>query len=331
MLKTLKLVFLTILAVLCFQITIFATDAVPTKQKIQYDGTIINISEPIVNINGSIYVPIRTFCEKIGYKVDWTRDAIVISTSPTDYHVIREGTYEYVNSKGYIGLRKLGEMLNKQVSYNEKTATAILESKNKIVKEQTKDTTNQVEKTEPKKIKSSGGVVIMLDPGHGGSDPGAQGNGVVEKEVNLEIALKVKNFLETNGYHVLITRTDDTYVSLSDRYDYANAQDVTMFISIHNNSSTNSEAHGTEVLCNYGTGSETVATNILNALTETIPTTNRGLKDGSRMAVIKHTKMPAVIVESLFVSNQEDAEKLANEDMINKIAKSIYTGIVNSL
>ena len=76
---------------------------------------------------------------------------------------------------------------------------------------------------------------IMLDPGHGGSDPGATANNIIEKEVNLAVALLARDLLTASGVNVIMTRMDDTYVSLPDRTERANREKVDAFVSIHHN------------------------------------------------------------------------------------------------
>ena len=94
---------------------------------------------------------------------------------------------------------------------------------------------------------SVGKIVICLDPGHGGSDGGASGNGVTEADANLAIAQACKTRLESYGiFKVVMTRTSDSTVGLHDRVPYAQSQGADLFVSIHNNSSTSSGAHGSE-------------------------------------------------------------------------------------
>ena len=110
------------LSTVCFAETITKTD-----QKIMYENNYVSITEPIVNIDGSLYVPIRTFCEEIGYTVDWTRESITIKKD-TEEFLILEKSYTYVENKAYIGLRALGKLLNKPVDYDNNTRTKAIET-----------------------------------------------------------------------------------------------------------------------------------------------------------------------------------------------------------
>jgi len=88
------------------------------------------------------------------------------------------------------------------------------------------------------------GKNIMLDPGHGGSDPGAIGNGYQEKQLNMDFTLKIANHLKKLGANVILTRTNDVYLSLDQRAQLANKQNVDLFISIHHDANKNTSAKG---------------------------------------------------------------------------------------
>lgn len=185
------------------------------------------------------------------------------------------------------------------------------------------------------KTTPDGDLVIVLDPGHGGSDNGASANGIAEKTVNLKIAQYCKEQLQTfGGVEVYMTRNSDVYVGLNERVEYAASVGADLFVSLHNNSSS-SGASGSEVYypnANYnpsvsaiGAG---VSQEILNALTE-LGLADRGIRtrdysaaggasttdyypDGSvsdYYSVIRNSKLhgfPGIIVEHAFVSNSYD-------------------------
>ena len=205
-----------------------------------------------------------------------------------------------------------------------------------------------------KKLKSSGGnIVVVLDPGHGGSDGGASGNGLQEKNLTLKIAQYAKQKLEEYyGVSVYMTRTSDTYISLEDRVNYAKSVNADLMVSIHINSSTSGSAHGAEVFYpngNYnGNASATgsaVASNILNQLVS-LGLNNRGTKiryskdykypDDSTAdyySIIRNSKLqgiPGIIVEHAFISNAEDASNyLSSDASLQKLGIADATGIAN--
>lgn len=170
---------------------------------------------------------------------------------------------------------------------------------------------------------------ICCDAGHGGKDPGAV-NGVFEEaELALQIVLRLGSLIEKNGDEVVYTREDDTFVELYDRCKIANNAGCDCFISIHLNSAESKEANGTETLV-YGPSSasacklaEIVNRNIVSETTFR----DRGVKFRPELCVLKRTKMPAILVEVGFISNDDEAEDLINDFIQERIVVAIYNGI----
>jgi len=174
----------------------------------------------------------------------------------------------------------------------------------------------------------SGQIKVYIDAGHGGRDPGAIRFGLKEKDPNLDIALRLKSKLEANGFAVVMTRTDDSYLSLDDRVNKANSSGADIFLSIHNNAALSQYAHGTETFwCPNGvSGSSQFASLVQNNLVEQIGRANRGVKTAN-FRVIKYTKMPAALVECAFVSNPTEAELLKTADFREKCAIGLFNAI----
>jgi len=179
--------------------------------------------------------------------------------------------------------------------------------------------------------------IICLDPGHGGSDPGAIGPaGTMEKDNTLAIALLLRDKLEKNGAKVVMTRDSDRDVAypnasaeeeLGTRVDIANDANAHIFISIHNDSFTNPAASGTTTF-HYGDAeSIRLANCIQKALVEGLGTKDRGARYAS-FYVIRYTNMPAVLVEVAFISNPEEEILLNSSDGRANAAESIFQGIV---
>lgn len=189
---------------------------------------------------------------------------------------------------------------------------------------------------------SSNEKLIVLDAGHGGTDPGAigylEGNKVLEKNLTLEITYKVKNILENAGYTVSMTRTGDTLPSLVERPTQANEENAAVFVSIHINSVNDApEANGTEVFYaesnngnEYGTTSERLATNILNRMLYYMGSTNRGVKTAEH-AVTKRCEMPAALAEVGFITNATEVYNMTTEEYQYKAAQGIAEGIMITL
>lgn len=189
-------------------------------------------------------------------------------------------------------------------------------------------------------ITSLKGKKICLDPGHGGSDSGAIGpSGVMEKNVTLKIAMELKDLLVKEGAIVVMTRTQDTEVSpkradatdideLQARCDVANAHGADIFISIHMDSFTNGEAKGTTGYY-YTQGSaksRLLADKVRQGVIDQINTTSRGTQT-CNFYVVKHTDMPATLVEVAFISNRNEERILNSKAGIMKAAQGIADGI----
>ncbi|MED1672581.1 N-acetylmuramoyl-L-alanine amidase [Pallidibacillus thermolactis] len=174
--------------------------------------------------------------------------------------------------------------------------------------------------------------IIAVDAGHGGRDPGAIGNGLVEKEINLDVAKRLKADLEANGYQVVMTRSDDTYVELQKRVDIAKQKNADIFVSIHTNSFTSSSAKGSESYYyddpNKANTKESkqLATFIQNRIVEALDTSDRGVKH-QNLHVLRENSLPSVLVELAFITNEDDAAKLGSPTYREAAAHAIYLGI----
>jgi N-acetylmuramoyl-L-alanine amidase len=171
------------------------------------------------------------------------------------------------------------------------------------------------------------GMLVVLDAGHGGHDPGAtQGKG--EKWYNLDITLRVEKILKSKGVRVKLTRSSDIFVGLDERAEMANDWDADVFISIHNNSFWDKSTNGTMTFY-YPTSykGKEYATIIQNDLLKNLETNNLGLRSNN-FVVLKNTKMPAVLVEIACLSNDSDRGKLDSEDFRQKAAESLAESIL---
>jgi len=176
-------------------------------------------------------------------------------------------------------------------------------------------------------------ILICIDPGHGGRDPGAIGpTGLTEKSVNLDIALRLKDKLRNAGYSVIMTRESDVYKSLAERVDIANNSGANVFISVHNNAFTLPTPNGTETY--YSTSSPGLSRNLaiyVNSETiKQINTYNRGVKTAD-FYVLKNTHMISSLIEGVFISNPAEESKLRDANFRDSMAKGIYNGIVRFL
>lgn len=155
------------------------------------------------------------------------------------------------------------------------------------------------------------GQLICINPGHGGSDPGACGN-LQEKDMNLVVSLRLGQLLQDQGFRVMYTRTDDRWIALSDRPAIANANNADIFISVHHNGSASPESSGTLVICYPGsTNGLKLAQLVLNGLCNRMGLMNRGItqRDDSD---VTYSDMPAIITEGLFATSPSDCHFFNN-------------------
>jgi N-acetylmuramoyl-L-alanine amidase len=171
--------------------------------------------------------------------------------------------------------------------------------------------------------------VILVDPGHGGRDPGAIGNGIQEKDVVLPISLFLGQSLQSMGYTVYYSRTNDVEVDLAPRVSLAERVNADVFVSIHANSlaSRNSNVNGVETF--YARGSSLgreLATLVQSQIIADTRANDRGPK-AAGFYVIVRTSMPAILVESGFVTNPTEAANLNNPNYQKLMADAIAKGI----
>ena len=195
--------------------------------------------------------------------------------------------------------------------------------------------------TEFNGIQAQKKAVVMIDPGHGGRDPGNLKNHkkhLDEKDLNLKIALKVGNYIETllTGVEVIYTRTKDVYLSPQERAELANEKNADYFISIHCNSNPDKKIKGTEIHVHTDRCKESVklAKKIDGEFVKRAKLVSRGIKNfkdrnNSNILVIRDTEMPAVLVECGFMSNRIEEKNLNSDYGQSIIASAIYRAIRN--
>ena len=194
-------------------------------------------------------------------------------------------------------------------------------------------------------------ALVVIDPGHGGQDSGTMKTGLVEKELTLEVAHRVERLLQQRGLATLLTRSDDSYVSLQDRAAVANDQHECVFVSIHFDEAGRPAATGIETyyaahplsfparIASWlpflqrtsseppNVESQSLATFIQEALVAYTQAVNRGTRP-QQFFVIANVRHPAVLVEGGFLTNKDDVNKLVNGDYREQMAVAISEGIV---
>ncbi|MBI3909467.1 MAG: N-acetylmuramoyl-L-alanine amidase [Armatimonadetes bacterium] len=170
--------------------------------------------------------------------------------------------------------------------------------------------------------------VICVDAGHGGENAGARGpTGLMEKDVNLAIALDLAELLQEAGATVILPRIDDTFVSLDDRIAFANSNNADLFISIHCNAMPRAgTASGTETYY-YTPQSLGLVQAIHPEVVRVVNDQDRGIKQRG-FAVIRRTQMPSVLVEVAFIDHPGNEAKLAEPAFRREVAKGIHRGVL---
>ena len=202
------------------------------------------------------------------------------------------------------------------------------------------------------------GKLVVIDPGHGGSDPGAVHKAadgqadVTEEDANLAVAQKLAEILRADGYDVQLTRTADSHVApgaskaadLQARVDIANEAGADVFVSVHFNGLDNQSTRGTEVwYCSkrpHDAENEELATAVQESLVRSLneagfESADRGIKDDARMGhfaitgprIARPSQMPAIIGEALFITNDQDAAVLKSPEGQEALARGYFQGI----
>jgi N-acetylmuramoyl-L-alanine amidase len=193
-------------------------------------------------------------------------------------------------------------------------------------------------------------AVVVIDPGHGGLDSGTMKAGMVEKDLTLDVARRAERLIQSRGLVTMLTRADDSYISLSARAAIANEQPNCIFISIHFDEAGRPAATGIETyyaarqvsiperlmswlpflqkasLESASSESQSLASFIQEELVAHTQAVNRGTRP-QQFFVIANVRHPAVLVEGGFLTNKEDVSKLATENYREQIAAAISDGV----
>lgn len=190
---------------------------------------------------------------------------------------------------------------------------------------------------------------VIVDAGHGGDDGGAIGiDGTVEKDINLDIALKLEKILKFYGFNVIMTRTQDVMTcddgldslrkrkisDIHNRFELMRKNPDAIFISVHQNKFEDSSQHGTQVFYSGNDErSKELAEAIQTSVTLTLQQKNDRVvkKSGSGIYLLYHAKIPAVLVECGFISNSDEVKKLKDESYRMKLAILIADGLLKYL
>ncbi|MBP2631577.1 MAG: cell wall hydrolase/autolysin [Firmicutes bacterium] len=177
---------------------------------------------------------------------------------------------------------------------------------------------------------------IVIDPGHGGSNPGATKYGMRESDNNLSVGIKLKKVLEDHGAKVVMTRETDKTVAaeglelkqeLQARVDLVDINNADIFISLHTNANENANVHGAMTFY-HNDISEKLADDIQKSLIKFTEATDKGTEK-ENFYVLRNNKVPAILVEMGFITNKIEADKLNSDVYRDELVNGIYDGIIN--
>lgn len=174
---------------------------------------------------------------------------------------------------------------------------------------------------------------VVIDAGHGGSDGGTVSGKIVEKDINLSVALELKTILEDNNIDVILTRNTDENMSLAQRTSIANDSNADFFISLHcNYYEDDAQIAGLECYYNSpeATESKEYAESIINAVSLSEEIKTRYAKTANYY-VLRNTQIPSILVEMGFLSNYSESQKLLSDDYQEILAQRIAEGILNKI
>lgn len=184
-----------------------------------------------------------------------------------------------------------------------------------------------LEKPSVKPRRKTTGLVV-IDAGHGGRDPGAISfSGIQEKNINLRVAAKIARLLEQRGIGVVMTRWQDQFIELEDRAAIGNQRNADLFVSIHADSAPSSSAQGFTIYVATAASVQAYqAAQAINQAMERTGMNNRGIREEDYRVLVK-TNGPAVLIELGYLSNVQDAARLADDSFRDRLAQAIADGI----
>ena len=243
----------------------------------------------------------------------------------------------YRDTYGYGTIASGDSLVDRIVVENDsqgRTRLVIEENQILAVEIRQSGSTLQISFLHPKEVYDK---ILVLDAGHGLNDPGTNGHGMVEKDVNLDILLRTQALFEANSdIKVYVTRDDDSYPTNVSRAQMAN-ETADLFVSIHQNAATSTSANGIEVLymnhaSDTGNGrltSQIAAQFMQNYMVSATGLSDRGIKIRSDLIVLNQTKVPAILIECGFLSNDTDAAALSQSATRDAIANAIYSAVTD--
>ncbi|PKM95100.1 MAG: hypothetical protein CVU84_07200 [Firmicutes bacterium HGW-Firmicutes-1] len=313
---------------------------IETDGQADYDVTKVDKLNTLIQINEPSYKNIKyendtnpmITLEGIGSKIKLDGITYVDKYATKEFIIDLPGNYESVFGTGDIHIDdSIISNIEIQKNSNGNTRLVIHEKSIYVFRLEADSQNIYIKAYKPKEIYSK---IIVVDFGHGGHDPGATGNGLKEKDLNLSMGTYLKGYLDSDSsIKVYYTRLDDTFISLQGRTDLANDVEADFFVSVHNNATDSTKANGTETIYfkddnRAGLNSNELASIIQKKVVSAAGLNSRGIKADNGLYLLRNSKMPATIIEVGFVSNVNDSSKISNPTIQKNVGKAIYEAIV---
>jgi N-acetylmuramoyl-L-alanine amidase len=304
---------------------------------VQINNSVVKFSRNPVIYNDRLLVPGLEFIRLIGGDVSKfePNKSIELNKNSTKLDLYFSRNIAYKNGRrvlldtvpkqiygmAMVPIRAVANVFNMSIGWNSYTSTVTIGKK----------TINKIRNNKETPI-------IVIDAGHGGKESGAISNGVLEKNINLDIAKRLEQLLNQEGIKTYMTRDTDKYVSLYDRTGLANSVGADLFVSIHNNAGYR-KTNGSMVLYHpdyrydkdFGFSTIDSARVILSEINKQLGTHNLGLIQRPNLAVLRTSKMPAILVEVAYMTNTSELSKLSTSNYRQKAATAIKDGILKTL
>lgn len=312
---------------------------------LRLDGAAISGEMPAVIVGGRTMAPLRLLAEALGAAVEWLPDRaaqVRLTKGETTIDLTLGASTATVNGQsvsmpdgvsaalmayegqGYtmVPLRFFSEALGCRVGWDQGSYTAFVFSP-EYIEPLLADLDTPIDPNR---------YLIAIDAGHGGSASGAFYGGMVEKQLNLAMARKLRDVLTALGYHTVMTRDADVDVDLYDRAEIANALNADLFVSVHCNAAENNSDFQGLYVYHYpqSVSGAALAQSIQTTATAFTGAVDRGV-DHANFVVLRESDMPAVLVETGFMTCQPELERLMNSAYQARMAQGVAQGIVRFL
>lgn len=300
------------------------------RESILIENRIVEISRKVFgNIGDNIIVYTLTPCD---YTYNLKKGILEIELKST-YQGVDRSTYNYPSSA------LLEKMTIQESSGTPPVTTLRIETVNLgdyRIFQTGDDNALNIVLTSTKRSQDKTNKLVVLDPGHGGRDTGANGSFLHEKDINLDIALQAGKILAQRGYDIAYTRDDDSYLTLTERCTIANQLNAAVFVAVHCNSSTTPTSEGTETYYYASLDDPALfmqkdqrfqlASLLQKNLVAQLQRVNRGVKQNN-FTVITGTEMPSALIETAFINNPTEEACLADSSFRSRAARAIADAV----